>query len=81
MVKESLNETDFDRMYMNKIADASYRRIYKEVKNYCKKNIEESEFMLSRFDEEDENECYEDRATAQANLNMARDIMEILRNL
>lgn len=68
MVKESLNETDFDRMYMNKLADASYRRIYKKINKYCKE-------ILDVYDENDEDQYTEGK------VEVAQNILEILRNL
>lgn len=80
MVKESLNEQDD----MKRISDASYRRIYKEVKQYCQQVIDDSGETLERlYDEgadrdEDEGEML---AKHEGAIQVAQDVMEILRNL
>ena len=64
MVKESLNEQDD----MKRIADASYRRIYKEIEIYCKQ-------ILDIYDENDEDQYTEGK------VEVAQNILEILRSL
>lgn len=78
-VRESLNEQDD----MQRIADASYRRIYKEVKDYCKTVIKECGDVLDQYEEEGAQDEEDDYTIAnnEGRIEIAQNIMEILRNL
>lgn len=80
-VRESLNEENQD---MKRIYDINYRRVYKEAKDYCKSIIDESGQILERIADEgasrDEDEG-EMTAKHEGRIEVAQNIMEILRNL
>jgi hypothetical protein len=68
IIKESISGNMLRNQETERIANASYRRIYKEIKDYCHE-------ILEVYDENDEDQYTEGKVEA------AQNILEMLRNL